>query len=78
MIRVLRHPEAIKVDYGRDIIYNVLTNTGKIGLDGRTFTDYLGDNSLKTYEALLKMNMESPIQSGEFLGSIWKNMSKTR
>ena len=68
MIRVLRHPEAIKVDYGRDVIYNVLTNTGKIGIDGRTFTDYLGDNSLETYEALLKMNMESPIQSGEFFG----------
>ena len=68
MIRVLRHPEAVKVDYGRDIIYNVLTNTGKIGLDGRTFADYLGDNSLETYEALLKMNMESPIKGGEFFG----------
>ena len=68
MIRVLRHPEAVKVDYGRDIIYNVLTNTGKIGLDGRTFADYLGDNSLETYEELLKMNMESPIKGGEFFG----------
>jgi hypothetical protein len=68
MIRVLRHPDAVKVDYGRDIIYNVLTNTGKIGLDGRTFADYLGDNSLETYEALLKMNMESPIKRGEFFG----------
>jgi hypothetical protein len=68
MIRVLRHPEAVKVDYERDIIYNVLTNTGKIGLDGRTFADYLGDNSLETYEALLKMNMESPIKGGEFFG----------
>jgi hypothetical protein len=68
MIRVLRHPEAVKVDYGRDIIYNILTNTGKIGLDGRTFSDYLGDNSLETYEALLKMNMESPIKGGEFFG----------
>ena len=68
MIRVLRHPEAVKVDYGRDIIYNVLTNTGKIGLDGRTFADYLGDNSLETYEALLKMNMESPIKDGDFFG----------
>jgi hypothetical protein len=68
MIRVLRHPEAVKVNYGRDIIYNVLTNTGKIGLDGRTFADYLGDNSLETYEALLKMNMESPIKGGEFFG----------
>lgn len=68
MIRVLRHPEAVKVDYGRDIIYNVLTNTGKIGLDGRTFTDYLGDNSLETYEELLKMNMESPIKGGDFFG----------
>lgn len=68
MIRVLRHPEAVKVDYGRDIIYNVLTNTGKIGLDGRIFADYLGDNSLETYEALLKMNMESPIQDGNFFG----------
>ena len=68
MIRVLRHPEAIKVDYGRDVIYNVLTNTGKIGLDGRKFADYLGDNSLETYEALLKMNMESPIKGDEFFG----------
>jgi hypothetical protein len=68
MIRVLRHPEAIKVDYGRDIIYNVLTSTGKIGLDGLTFADYLGDNSLETYEELLKMNMESPIKGGEFFG----------
>ena len=68
LIRVLRHPEAIKVDYGRDIIYNVLTNTGKIGLDGRTFADYLGDNSLETYEELLKMNMESPIKGWEFFG----------
>ena len=68
MIRVLRHPEAVKVDYGRDIIYNVLTNTGKIRLDGRTFSDYLGDNSLETYEELLKMNMESPIKEGEFFG----------
>jgi hypothetical protein len=66
LIRVLRHPEAIKVDYGRDIIYNVLTTTGKIRLDGRTFADYLGDNSLETYEELLKMNMESPIKSGKF------------
>jgi hypothetical protein len=68
MIRVSRHPEAVKVDYGRDIIYNVLTNTGKIGLDGHTFADYLGDNSLETYEELLKMNMESPIKGGEFFG----------
>jgi flagellar basal body-associated protein FliL len=68
MIRVLRHPDAIKVDYKRDIIYNILTNTGKIGLDGRTFSDYLGDNSLETYEELLKMNMESPIKGGEFFG----------
>lgn len=68
MIRVLRHPEAVKVDYGRDIIYNVLTTTGKIGLDGRTFADYLGDNSLETYEELLKINMESPIKGGEFFG----------
>ena len=68
MIRVLRHSEAVKVDYGRDIIYNVLTNTGKIGLDGRTFADYLGDNSMETYEALLKMNMESPIKEGDFFG----------
>jgi hypothetical protein len=68
MIRVLKHPEAVKVDYGRDIIYNVLTNTGKIGLDGRTFADYLGDNSLETYEELLKMNMESPIKQGDFFG----------
>ena len=68
MIRVLRHPEAIKVDYDRDIIYNVLTTTGKIGIDGRTFADYLGDISLETYEALLEMNMESPIKGGEFFG----------
>jgi hypothetical protein len=68
MIRVLRHPEAVKVEYKRDIIYNVLTTTGKIGIDGRTFADYLGDNSLETYEELLKMNMESPIKDGEFFG----------
>jgi hypothetical protein len=68
MIRVLNHPEAIKVDYGRDIIYNVLTKTSKIVLDERTFSDYLGDNSLETYEALLKMNMESPIKYGDFFG----------
>jgi len=68
MIRVLRHPEAVKVEYKRDIIYNVLTTTGKIGIDGRTFADYLGDNSLETYEELLKMNMESPIKGGEFFG----------
>jgi hypothetical protein len=68
MIRVLKHPEAIIVDYGRDIIYNVLTNTGKIGLDGRIFADYLGDNSLLIYEELLKMNMESPIKNGDFFG----------
>jgi hypothetical protein len=68
MIRVLRHPEAIKVDYDRDIIYNVLTTTGKIGIDRHTFSDYLGDNSLATYEELLKMNMDSPIKYGEFFG----------
>jgi len=68
MIRVLRHPESIKVDYERDIIYNILTNTGKIGIDDRIFADYLGDNSLVTYEALLKMNMKSPIQDGKFFG----------
>jgi hypothetical protein len=68
LIRVLRHPEAVKVDYKRNIIYNVLTNTGKIMLDGRTFSDYLGDNSLDTYEELLKMNMESPIKGGDFFG----------
>jgi hypothetical protein len=68
MIRVLRHPDAIKVDYGRDTIYNILTTTGKINLDGRIFADYLGDNSLSTYEELLKMNMETPIKNGEFFG----------
>ena len=68
MIRVLRHPEAVKVEYKRDIIYNVLTTTGKIRLDERTFADYLGDNSLETYEELLKMNMESPIKGGDFFG----------
>jgi len=69
MIRVLRHPEAIKVDYGRDIIYNILTTTGKIELDGRIFADYLGDNSLIIYEELLKMNMESPIKDVKFFGN---------
>lgn len=68
MIRVLKHPEAVKVDYGRDIIYNILTSTGKIGIDGRIFADYLGDNSIETYEALLKINMTSPIQGGNFFG----------
>ena len=68
MIRVLKHPEAMKVDYERDIIYNILTTTGKIELDGRIFADYLGDNSLTTYEELLKMNMESPIQNCHFFG----------
>jgi hypothetical protein len=37
-------------------------------LDGRRFADYLGDNSLETYEELLKMNMDSPIKDGEFFG----------
>ena len=68
MIRVLRHPDAVKVEYGRDIIYNVLTNTGKIGIDGRIYADYLGDNSFETYEELIKMNMKSPFQNGEFFG----------
>lgn len=68
MIRVLRHPEAVRVEYGRDVIYNVITNTGKIGIDGRTFSDYLGDNSLDIYEQLIEMNMESPFQNGEFFG----------
>ena len=68
MIRVLRHPEAIKIEYDRDIIYNVITNNGKIQLDNKIFADYLGDNSLETYEKLLKMNMESPIQDGTFFG----------
>jgi len=68
MIRVLRHPDAIVVEYKRDIIYNVLTTTGKIYIDGLKFSDYLGDNSLKTYEELLKINMESPIKNGEFFG----------
>jgi hypothetical protein len=68
MIRVLRHPDAVKVDYKRDVIYNVLTTTGKIRIDGRIFADYLGDNSLETYEELLKMNMESPIKDGKFFG----------
>lgn len=68
MIRVLRHPDAIRVEYKRDIIYNVLTTTGKIYIDGFKFADYLGDNSLNTYEELLKINMESPIKNGEFFG----------
>ena len=68
MIRVLRHPDAVKVDYKRDVIYNVLTTTGKIRIDGRIFADYLGDNSLETYEELLKMNIESPIKDGKFFG----------
>jgi hypothetical protein len=68
MIRVLKHPEAVKVDYGRHIIYNILTSTGKIGIDGRIFADYLGDNSIETYEALLKINMTSPIHGGNFFG----------
>jgi hypothetical protein len=68
MIRVLKHPDAKKVEYKRDIIYNILTSTGKIELDGRIFADYLGDNSLETYEELLKMNMKSPIQDGKFFG----------
>ena len=46
----------------------MLTTTGKIRLDERTFADYLGDNSLETYEELLKMNMESPIKGGDFFG----------
>jgi hypothetical protein len=68
MIRVLKHPEAIKVEYQRDIIYNVLTTTGKIRIDERTFSDYLGNNSLEIYEELLKMNMKSPIKNREFFG----------
>jgi hypothetical protein len=68
LIRVLRHPEAVKVEYQRDIIYNILTNTCKIHIDGRIFADYLGDNSLETYEELLKMNMDSPIKNGDFFG----------
>jgi hypothetical protein len=46
----------------------VITNTGKIGIDGRTFSDYLGDNSLDIYEQLIEMNMESPFQNGKFFG----------
>ena len=68
LIRVLRHPEAVKIEYQRDIIYNILTNTCKINIDGRIFADYLGDNSLETYEELLKMNMDSPIKNGDFFG----------
>lgn len=68
MIRVLKHPAAVKVEYGRDIIYNVITNTGKIMIDGLTFADYLGDNSLDIYEQLIEMNMESPFKNRNFFG----------
>jgi hypothetical protein len=68
MIRVLKHPEAVKVEYGRDVIYNMITNTGKIMIDGLTFADYLGDNSLDIYEQLIEMNMNSPFQNRNFFG----------
>jgi hypothetical protein len=68
MIRVLKHPEAVKVEYGRNIIYNVITNTGKIIIDGLTFADYLGDNSIDIYEQLIEMNMKSPFKNRDFFG----------
>ena len=47
---------------------NGITNKGKIQLDNKIFADDLRDNSLETYEKLLKINMESPIQDGTFFG----------
>lgn len=68
MIRIYNHPDAKLVKYDNNIIYNFITNTGRMPIDDKIYGDYLGDNSIYSYQKLIEMNMKSPFIDGEFFG----------
>jgi hypothetical protein len=68
MIRIYNHPDAKLVKYDNNIIYNFITNTGRMPIDDKIYGDYLGDNSIYSYQKLIEINMKSPFIDNEFFG----------
>jgi hypothetical protein len=69
-IRVHSHPNAVKVDYNLPIIRCLITDTGRLQIDGNNYCDYLGDNLLETY-----LKIVAPIVKIQFNLDDYKNSS---
>jgi len=54
LIRVHNHPDSIRVKRDDEIIYSLITNTGKLIINNTIFTDYQGDNTIETYNKIVK------------------------
>lgn len=67
-IRVHNHPNAVKVDYNLPIIRCLITDTGRLRIDGNIYCDYLGDNILDTY-----LKIVTPIVKIQFKLDDYKN-----
>jgi len=67
-IRVHSYPNAVKVDYNLPIIRCLITDTGRLRIDGNIYCDYLGDNLLETY-----LKIVAPIVKIQFMLDDYKN-----
>jgi hypothetical protein len=68
-IRVHNHPNAVKVDYNLSIIRCLITDTGRIRIDGNIYCDYLGDNVLETYMKIIMPIVKIPFRLDDYKNS---------
>ena len=65
-VRVHNHPDAMRVKYEREKIYNFITDKSKMDINNNIYCDYLGDNKFETYEKLVSSIVTNPFKGGEF------------
>jgi len=68
-IRVHSHPNAVKVDYNLSIIRCLITDTGRLRIDGNIYCDYLGDNLLETYLKIVAPIVKIPFKLDDYKNS---------
>ena len=68
-IRVHNHPNAVKVDYNLPIISCLITDTGRLRIDGNIYCDYLGDNLLETYMKIVAPIVKIPFRLDDYKNS---------
>ena len=68
-IRVHNHPNAVKVDYNLSIIRCLITDTGRLRIDGNIYCDYLGDNVLETYLKIVTPIVKIPFSLDDYKNS---------
>lgn len=68
-IRVHNHPNAVKVDYNLPIIRCLITDTGRLRIDGNIYCDYLGDNVLETYMKIVAPIVKIPFRLDDYKNS---------